>query len=493
VRCFLCVFFILFLLQGCFSSDTRPAWTGNSAELSFLGAQPFKLSEIGDEKFILVPSKDLKDSKKPEDFKNEQFDTLNYSQNTKNYLYALEELLKLRPELIEASTNVEEKTANIIGARSEFLPTSNFGLVNDQVLVSKVDSNRKTNGGYVDGFVDFNYQISDFGGRNANYRRALIDKKLAEGQFKQTVNIQAKKYTDLYFEYSLISAKQEFLEEFESELKDLSVQAEDRFLGGIATIFEINTIEQASLRLELKKSVFNQDLERIKSEFLSYFPFDLEIGSSVTFNDLTNLVIDNLDMQDEMFVKNSSYLEENINLLRAELALEEYFHAISEVSPETNARIRTKVFDMHEFSGDYEVVLTLQGSLGLYDGGSSNSRALSALKRNESAVFRKDATKSNNDSRLNTIKGQVNSVINRIKDIQELKVDYEEDLLIARERSGNINFVPGEIIAARERILEQNLSEIDNRISLSKLFSELLYLHGLYPRVLGFENYGKIY
>ena len=271
------------------------------------------------------------------------------------------------------------------------------------------------------------------------------------------------------------------------------MQAEDRFIGGIATIFEINIVEQASLRLELKKSVFNQDLERIKSEFLSYFPFDLENGSSITFEDLTNLVIDNLDMQDAMFLKNSTYLEENINLLRAKLALEEYFRAVSEVSPETNARIRTKVFDMDEYSGDYEVVLTLQGSLGLYDGGSSNSRALAALKRNESAVFRKDAAKSNNDSRLNTIKGQVSSVINRIKDIQKLQIDYEEDLQIALERSGNINFSPGEIIAARERILEQNLSDIDNRISLSKLFSELLYLHGLYPRVLGLENYDELY
>ena len=35
------------------------------------------------------------------------------------------------------------------------------------------------------------------------------------------------------------------------------------------------------------------------------------------------------------------------------------------------------------------MVLTLQGSLGVYDGGASNSSALSALKRRESAVFQK--------------------------------------------------------------------------------------------------------
>ena len=76
-------------------------------------------------------------------------------------------------------------------------------------------------------------------------------------------------------------------------------------------------------------------------------------------------------------------------------------------------------------------------------------------------------------------------------DIEKLLQDYEEDLSIAEERSININFAPGEIIAAKERILEQNLSEIDNRISLSKLMSELLYLHGLYPYILSIEELSK--
>ena len=167
------------------------------------------------------------------------------------------------------------------------------------------------------------------------------------------------------------------------------------------------------------------------------------------------------------------------------------FRVISAVSPETNAKLRAKSFDLDEYAGEYEVVLTLQGSLGVYDGGASNSRALSALKRRESVVFRRDAARSNNNSRLTTIKGQVKSIVNRITDIEKLLQDYEEDLSIAEERSININFAPGEIIAAKERILEQNLSEIDNRISLSKLMSELLYLHGLYPYILSIEELGK--
>ena len=478
-------------MQGCFSPETRPAWVGNSDELSIFGNQPYREIVSPQQDFVFIPDKYDSDQNRLKTTNKVPLDTSRLSKDTKNYLYNLEELLRLRPELIEASTKVDEQIANIVGARSQFSPTTNLGLVNDQVLLSNSESRRKTSGGYVDGYIDFDYKISDFGGRNANYRAALIEKELAENEFRQTINSLSKRFSDIYFEYSLLSFKNKFLEEFELDLKELAQQAQERFLGGVSTIFEINTVEQALLRLELKKSVFNQDLERVRSEFLSYFPFDLESGSNIKFDDLAKLISENLDDADSMFERNTHYLEEKINELRAAVAQEDYFRAISAVSPETNAKLRAKSFDLDEYAGDYEVVLTLQGSLGVYDGGASNSRALSALKRKESAVFRRDAARSNNNSRLTTIKGQVKSIVNRIMDIEKLLQDYEEDLSIAEERSVNINFAPGEIIAAKERILEQNLSEIDNRISLSKLMSELLYLHGLYPYILSIEELGK--
>ena len=104
---------------------------------------------------------------------------------------------------------------------------------------------------------------------------------------------------------------------------------------------------------------------------------------------------------------------------------------------------------------------------------------------------RRDAARSNNNSRLVTIKGQVKSIVNRIMDIEKLLQDYEEDLSIAEGEVNQYQLCAREIIAAKERILEQNLSEIDNRISLSKLMSELLYLHGLYPYILSIEELSK--
>ena len=99
----------------------------------------------------------------------------------------------------------------------------------------------------------------------------------------------------------------------------------------------------------MKKSVFNQDLERVRSEFLSYFPFDLESGSNIKFDDLTKLISENLDDADSMFERNTHYLEEKINELRAAVAQEDYFRAISAVSPETNAKLRAKSFDLDEY------------------------------------------------------------------------------------------------------------------------------------------------
>ena len=55
----------------------------------------------------------------------------------------------------------------------------------------------------MDAYVDLNYMISDFGGRNAKFYRAIKEKELAILQFQRTVNGQAEKFMAIYLEYAL--------------------------------------------------------------------------------------------------------------------------------------------------------------------------------------------------------------------------------------------------------------------------------------------------
>ena len=89
-------------------------------------------------------------------------------------------------------------------------------------------------------------------------------------------------------------------------------EAEERLSGGVATIFEGNAIEQAIMRLEIKKSVAKQELERVKNEFLSYFASDLNDDFKVEPADFLEL-IDALDKNiDKIFLRRSRFLEERI-------------------------------------------------------------------------------------------------------------------------------------------------------------------------------------
>ena len=97
--------------------------------------------------------------------------------------------------------------------------------------------------------------------------------------------------------------------------------------------------------------------------------------------------------------------------MQADIANWDYKQAISSVSPSTNLRLRTKAFDVDRGEIDnYEFVLTLQGSLGIFDGGSSNSKAIAAYKRGQGARERERAIKVNNDARLNTLNGLIGSL-----------------------------------------------------------------------------------
>ena len=131
------------------------------------------------------------------------------------------------------------------------------------------------------------------------------------------------------------------------------------------------------------------------------------------------------------------------------------------------------------------MVLTLQGSLGIFDGGSSNSKAIAAYKRGQGARERERAIKVNNDARLNTLNGLIGSLFQRLNEIQELINGYEGDLAVAEIKSENVRYSPNEIIGARERILEQQLARIDNRVSQSRLLTELMSIHGLFADILG--------
>ena len=486
-RVFLHLLFV-FLCAACSSPELRPAWMENSDEFSIAGYQPYNETLTAEEKFFYLPSADADTTVTPKeapieipDFRGEQTPSVN------QILYDVKNIIALRPELIEAITSIEEKSAAINENRSSFFPKIDGGLINDEVLFENTNSSRKTTGGYVDAYVDLNYMISDFGGRNAKFYRAIKEKELAILQFQRTVNKQAEKFMAIYLEYALTKEKQAYLEEYQSELLRFRDEAEERLSGGVATIFEGNAIEQAIMRLEIKKSVAKQELERVKSEFLSYFASDLNDDFKVEPADFLELINAALDKNiDKIFLRKSPFLEERIFEVQADIANWDYKQAISSVSPSTNLRLRGKAFDIDRGEIDnYEFVLTLQGSLGIFDGGSSNSKAIAAYKRGQGARERERAIKVNNDARLNTLNGLIGSLFQRLDEIQELINGYEGDLAVAEIKSENVRYSPNEIIGARERILEQQLARIDNRVSQSRLLTELMSIHGLYADILG--------
>ena len=44
-------------MQGCFSPETRPAWVGNSDELSIFGNQPYREIVSPQQDFVFIPDK----------------------------------------------------------------------------------------------------------------------------------------------------------------------------------------------------------------------------------------------------------------------------------------------------------------------------------------------------------------------------------------------------------------------------------------------------
>ena len=93
------------------------------------------------------------------------------------------------------------------------------------------------------------------------------------------------------------------------------------------------------MRLEIKSLWQSKELERVKSEFLSYFASDLNDDFKVEPTDFLELIDAALDKNiDKIFLRRSPFLEERIFEVQADIANWDYKQAISSVSPSINLR-----------------------------------------------------------------------------------------------------------------------------------------------------------
>ena len=95
----------------------------NSDEFSIAGYQPYNETLTAEEKFFYLPSADADTTVTPKEapiempaFEGEQTPSIN------QILYDVKNIIALRPELIEAITSIEEKSAAITENRSSFFP-----------------------------------------------------------------------------------------------------------------------------------------------------------------------------------------------------------------------------------------------------------------------------------------------------------------------------------------------------------------------------------
>jgi outer membrane protein TolC len=475
-------------LVGCTQNNQPPAWMENFSEIAIVAVQPSSKNAEEYGRYLYKPSLELDKTQNPEAKEISNFLNIKSHKAFKDFILSLRQMLKLRPELIEASSNIQEKAAKVFEVRGDFFPTVNMGVVQDNVIssdYSNLSTSRQTSGGYLDAYIDMDSTLIDFGGRNAAFNAALLEKEIAYMNFDLTINNEAFKYGKIYVEYASKIIEQYIYNAFEEDLFILQKEVKERFKGGVTTIFEVNSIEQSITRFNIRKALYTQELETKKSEYLSVF----------SSGDLNPLMIDAIDLleigksrilqPDTIYKNTSGFLEEKIFEKRYKIAQQDYYVAQSSVSPNLKSKLRYKAFDIDSFNNDYELVMTFTGSLGVYDAGRSGSVASAALKRANTARARKNAVNINSSARLGTIESQINSINARLGKINTATKKYQKDLEIIKEKSKAISYSASEIISIKEKIFDQKLSFVDAYSSLNRLSLEVFHLHSIFPLLIG--------
>ena len=475
-------------LNGCTQNNQPPAWMVNFSEVSIIAVQPSSKNADEYGRYFYKPSLELDKTKNPKATEIPDFMNIKSNKAFKAFIVSLREMLKLRPELIESSSSIQEKAAKIFEVRGDFFPTVNVGMVQDEVLssdYSNLSTSRQTTGGYLDAYVDIDTTLIDFGGRNAAFNAALLEKEIAYLNFDLTTNDQAFKYGKVYVEYASKIIEKYIYDDFEKDLLLLQNEANERFKGGVTTIFEVNAVEQSITRFNIRKALYTQELETKKSEYLSVFSSGELEPQLIDALDLLEIGKTRIIKPDTLYKNVSGFLEEKIFEKKYKIAQQEYYIAQSSVSPNLKSKLRYKAFDVDSYNNDYELVLTFTGSLGVYDAGRSGSVANAALKRAKIANARKRAVKINSSARLGTIESQINSTLARLSKINQATKKYQTDLQIIEEKSKTVSYSASEIISIKEKIFDQKLSFVDAYANLNRLSLEVFHLHSIYPLLIG--------
>ena len=235
-------------LVGCTQNNQPPAWMENFSEIAIVAVQPSSKNAEEYGSYFYKPSLELDKTQNPEAKEISDFLNIKSHKAFKDFILSLRKMLKLRPELIEASSTIQEKAAKVFEVRGDFFPTVNMGVVQDNVIssnYSNLSTSRQTSGGYLDAYIDMDTTLIDFGGRNAAFNAALLEKEIAYMNFDLTINNEAFKYGKIYVQYASKIIEQYIYNAFEEDLLILQKEVKERFKGGVTTIFEVNAIEQS--------------------------------------------------------------------------------------------------------------------------------------------------------------------------------------------------------------------------------------------------------
>ena len=126
----------LVFLNGCTQNNQPPAWMVNFSEVSIMAVQPSSKNADQYGRYFYKPSLELDKTENPKATEIPDFMNIKSNKAFKAFIVSLREMLKLRPELIESSSSIQEKAAKIFEVRGDFFPTVNLGMVQDEVLSS---------------------------------------------------------------------------------------------------------------------------------------------------------------------------------------------------------------------------------------------------------------------------------------------------------------------------------------------------------------------
>ena len=302
-------------------------------------------------------------------------------------------------------------------ARATKYPQLNLRVTGGNALKDKIKNpqtrSRRFDNDQTDAVATLTQNLYDWGITDRTIQIAEINRTIAKIDLKLETDRQIADMLSIIIRYREIQQHDTLYKQLRQEIEQASQRIEERVNAGTLTLTDLRELKISALDVEVAHLATQREIEVLRT--------DLDERFQITIDDALPLLATFEAVRPEILPQINSENTDEIRKLdfRKRVNDFELDSLKARNKPALQAFVDTRLFDIDDYDGEFEIIGRVEMSVPLYDGGSNKASQQEVEWRRRSVVSERVATIRNYDSQNAQIKQSLDQLDYNIQNTEQ--------------------------------------------------------------------------